>query len=98
MDQEQRLFQMLDKINDRLTNLENRINSMSEQIKNLENSANNMNSHINFVDEVYRQVRAPFSSLLNWTKLSLPESKPEMMMIDDTNSSKNHEDLENHMS
>jgi septation ring formation regulator EzrA len=49
-----------DEIRAQLASIENKLDALAVALKNVENSAGKMDGHIDFVEDVYDKVKAPF--------------------------------------
>ena len=72
MSDKQNLGDILSEINSRLKNIEEKLEKMelllqglSLKTEDIEKSTGNMDEHINFVNEVYDGVKAPFHFMMN---------------------------------
>ena len=55
-----------DEILEMLRNIESRLNNIEDILYNTQKSARKMDEHIDFIDNVYDNVRKPFSKILTY--------------------------------
>ena len=58
------LIKKIEKIENRLDNIETLLENMNAHISKLNSSCQNMDEHIDFVESVYKRFKAPFSIFL----------------------------------
>lgn len=56
----------MDRILEKLTNIESRLYVIEENIELLKNNGETMNHHITFIENVYNNIKSPFYYLMNF--------------------------------
>lgn len=65
-DSDWKINEQLNRMEELLLNLEQRVTNVEKELKEIKTSAQNMDNHIGFVEHIYDNIKYPFAKALSW--------------------------------